>query len=419
MPFLSENGFSASSDPVLDFSGNFVSSSPSGNYRRRVLTPYSNSNVNYTIVAPPADIKSVRWVASRDTWFSGSNEATIDSLVIRTGESEEVGARGGGIEGSERQWLSRGEDDFTGNHFITIHIQSWLQRMGRTDDSGNGGSYSPQPGDFMKLKIEWTRREDGFSRKGVSSSGLFTVAESADTAAVKQKWNQDVLRNFDEGQLNGFEEATATATATETDVPSSSGVATSPGFSSASPPRPPSISAEPFQEGYSQEGDSSISPGAVAGIAAGSGIALILLITALVWYIITRRHGRHHSRHHQHPVQRVFDARVKTAVPTDDKRNSTTAHAAHSPQSPDSEENLVRGGRRSRRHTQIHTDADDADDSTDGPIMRHRQEEHEAPPREVAAAANFAERGMTVEERRWWEEEERQLDDEIARKNEV
>ncbi|KAG5981853.1 hypothetical protein E4U54_006541 [Claviceps lovelessii] len=260
----------------------------------------------------------------------------------------------------------------------------------------------------MKLKVEWTRREDP-SRKGVSSSGLFTVAESADTAAVQQRWNREIVQNFDEGQLNGYEEVATT----ETNPPLRSGDATSTGYSSSSSssssPTPPSIGTEPFQ-GDVQGGDvhgadsSSISPGAVAGIAAGCGIALVLIITALVWFLVSRRHGRRRRRPGQHPGQHGCEAHHKA---TDDT--------------------LARGDGSRRRHTpiQIHayTDADadalaqadaHADDITDGAIIR-QQEKHEAPP--PATAANFAERGMTVEQRRRWEEEERQLDDEIARTN--
>ncbi|KAG5977260.1 hypothetical protein E4U55_006942 [Claviceps digitariae] len=411
MSLPSGNVSSANSSSVLDFSGNFASWSSSRDWRRRVLTPYSNSKVNYTIVAAWADVNWVRWVASRDVWFSGSNEATIDSLAVGDGEG---GARREGIEGSEKQWLSRGHDDATGRHFITIHIQSWLDSMGRNDGVGEDGSYSPRPGDYMKLKMEWTR-QDGPSRKGVSSSGLFTVAESADAAEVKQKWNHDIVQNFDEGQVNGYEEAAPTAT--ETGLPFDSGVATSTGSSAPTPP-PPSIDTGPVQGADIQGGDSSsssISPGAIAGIATGCGIALILLITALMWYLVSGRHRRRH--HHQHPAQHGYDAHDKATALTDDDNRNSTAHAARLP-----EDNPVRDDS-SRHilvntHTHIYTEADDNTD-VDGPMMRHQQAEREASPRAVAVApaTNFAERGMTVEERRRWEEEERQLDDEIARKN--
>ncbi|KAG5984785.1 hypothetical protein E4U54_006103 [Claviceps lovelessii] len=105
MPSSSEIDAGANG-PAVDFSANLMFSSR--DWRRRVLTPPSGPRVNYTIVASWADVTLVKWVASRDVWFPGSSEATMDRLVVG-GEGGE-GARGGGIEGSEKQWLSRGQD---------------------------------------------------------------------------------------------------------------------------------------------------------------------------------------------------------------------------------------------------------------------------------------------------------------------
>ncbi|KAG5925857.1 hypothetical protein E4U42_003874 [Claviceps africana] len=349
--------------PILDFSGNFAS--PSADWRRRVLTPFSGARVNYSVVAGPADVGRVTWVGGRDEWFSGAREATIDALVVGGRDGE-----GGGGESSARQWLSRGEDDVTGQHFITVHVQSWLQGRGGANGIGGDGSTSPQPGDYMRLRIEWTR-PDGPRRKGVSSSGLFTVAESEDTAAVLQKWNQEIVQTFDGGQQNGYEEDAAPETG-------------SPPPPSPPPPLP-SSTTEPSSGNKSSSPSPSppMSPGAVAGIATGCGIAVILLTTALIWYVVTRRRRPGHGRRpHQQPVRHGDDAHGKTA-----------ARAAHPTQPPYSEVNLVGG-----------------DYGGDGGVDSSIRHQH------VAPAANFAQRGMTDDERQRWDEEERQLDDEIARK---
>ncbi|KAG6014751.1 hypothetical protein E4U41_004762, partial [Claviceps citrina] len=214
------------SAPVVDFSGNFGSSARS--WRRRVLTAQSDPNVNYTVVAAGTGISSISWVASRDASFAGPEQATIDTLA---------GGAGGVDDGrSVNRWLSRGHDAVTGRHFITIQVQSWLQKMaeppddarglggggvrmageGFEDDRGSGsgsdshGSYVPRPGDYMKLRIGWTRQDEGpLLRTGASTSGLFTVADSVDSPSVRNKWSEEFVRNFDKAQDRGAEEAAA------------------------------------------------------------------------------------------------------------------------------------------------------------------------------------------------------------------
>lgn len=129
-----------------------------------------------------------------------------------------------------------------GGHFITIHIQSWLRQnpddsmggsggsdgrmAGDSNSLGDGGgssssSYAPRPGDgdYMRLRIEWTKQQ-GSSTKGSSTSGLFTVADSVE--GVSGKWSRDIVQGFDNDELNGSDEpATATATTTGTASPTS------------------------------------------------------------------------------------------------------------------------------------------------------------------------------------------------------
>ncbi|KAG6054155.1 hypothetical protein E4U17_004032 [Claviceps sp. LM77 group G4] len=415
MPSPRDNGSGrhANDTPVFDFSNTFASGTPES-WRWRILTPQANNSwITYRLNGALPKIDYIKWVASpsRDT-SAGSVEEEIDTLrIVR--DSAGVPRAG---EHSERQWLSRGYDDTTGQHYISIRIQSWLQnirdqpgRVGRQARNGVGEvgsdtSYTGRPGDYMRLKIKWSRQEV-FLREGISTTGLFTVAESPDKEPVKGKWSQEAVSQFNWTQDRGTEESMPMAIpnpfgggiATSTDTPPTPPFPSSdlfpdplpsPSPSSTSPS--PTVDTGPYQTDDDTADASSISTGAIAGIAAGCAIAVILLFTA-VWFLV----ARHRRRRRHRPPQQESPSNDKATALMDDRRMSTAlvAQSVQSPQSPQS--------------------PNFAHLSPVVPI-RPRQQNEDSP---RAATASFAERGMTSEERRRWEEEERQLDDEIARKN--
>ncbi|KAG5967680.1 hypothetical protein E4U57_000434 [Claviceps arundinis] len=422
MPSPRDDGFGhrANDTPVFDFSNTFGSGTPES-WRQRILTPQANNFcIKYMITGTWPDIQYIEWLASSSRGASPDHaEKQIDILNIR-------GDHAGGPqtdEPSERKWLSRRDDGATGQHLICIQIQSWLQntrdlpdRVGRQTRNGAGevGSDAPygRPGDYMSLKIKWSRQEEVL-REGTSTSGLFTVAENPDQEPVKGKWSQEIVSQFDSAQNRGTETSVPTAIynpyggggiATSTATPPTPPYPPSdlfpepfalPSFSSPSFPSPsPTVDTGPNQTDDDSADASSISTGAIAGIAAGCTIALILLFTA-VWFLVARHRRR---RRHRPPQQESPSNDKATAALMDERRISTThvAQSVQSPQSPHSPQSPNSG------HL--------------SPVVpiRPRQQNEESP---RAATASFAERGMTPEERRRWEEEERQLDDEIARKN--
>ncbi|KAG6186139.1 hypothetical protein E4U34_002576 [Claviceps purpurea] len=410
MPFPRDDGSGrhANNTPVFDFSTTFDPGTPDS-WRRRILTPQANSWINYKLNGDWPNIYTIKWVASRDTSAS-SVEDEIDTLEV--GGDSAGGPRAG--EQSRRQWLSRGFDATTGQHYISIQTQSWLQntrdlpgRVGRQARNGFGevgsdASYKGRPGDYMRLKIKWSRQEE-FLREGISMSGLFTVAESPDKESIKGKWSQEAVSRFDWAQNRGTEESVPMGIpnpfgggiATSTDTPPTPPFPSSDLFPDPLPPpssTPPSptVDTGPYQTDDDSADASSISTGAIAGIAAGCAIALILLFTA-VWFLVARYRRRRRHR----PPQQESPSNDKATALMDDRRISTT-HVAQSVQSPQSPQS-----------------PNSAHLSPVVPI-RPRQQNEESP---RTATASFAERGMTPEERRRWEEEERQLDDEIARKN--
>ncbi|KAG5952396.1 hypothetical protein E4U58_000795, partial [Claviceps cyperi] len=404
------SGRRANETPVFDFSNTFASGTPES-WRRRILTPQANSWINYTLTGAWPNIHYIKWVASPSLGTSdGSVEEVIDTLTLVVESAG--GSRAGEL--SEKQWLSRGYDVATRQHYISIQTQSWLQnnrdlsgRVGRQARNGFGeigsdASYTGRPGDYMKLKIKWSRQE-GSLREGLSTSGMFTVAESPDKEPVKGKWSQEVVSQFDWAQNRGTEESMPMAIsnpyvggiATSTDTPPTPPFPSSDLFPDPLPPPSssspsPTVDTGPYQTDDDSADTSSISTGAIAGIAAGCAIALILLFTA-VWFLI----ARHRRRRRHRPPQQESPSNDKATALMDDRRISTT-HVAQSVQSPQSPQSSI-----------------SAHLSPIVPI-RPRQQNEESP---RAAAASFAERGMTPEERRRWEEEERQLDDEIARKS--
>ncbi|KAG5922027.1 hypothetical protein E4U61_005929 [Claviceps capensis] len=406
------SGRRANNTPVFDFSTTFDPGTPDS-WRRRILTPQANSRINYKLNGDWPNIYTIKWVASRDA-SAGSVEEEIDTLNV--GGDSAGGPRAG--EQSRRQWLSRGYDATTGQHYISIQTQSWLQNTrdlpGRVErqarngvgEVGSDASYKGRPGDYMRLKIKWSRQEEVL-REGISMSGLFTVAESPDKEPVKGKWSPEAVSQFDWAQNRGTEKSMLMAIpnpfgdgiATSTDTPPTPPFQSSdlfpdplplPSSSSSSSPSP-TVDTGSYQTDDVSADASSISTGAVAGIAAGCAIALILLFTA-VWFLVVR-HRRRRRRHR--PPQQESPSNDKATALMDDRRISTT-HVAQSVQSPQSPQS-----------------PNSAHLSPVVPI-RPRQQNEESP---RAATASFAERGMTPEERRRWEEEERQLDDEIARKN--
>ncbi|GAB0142594.1 hypothetical protein EsHS_00003137 [Epichloe bromicola] len=343
---------------TIDFAGNFLASPA---WEARILTPLSNPNVNYTFD--------------------------------------------------------------TGEHFVTIQIQSWLRQnpedsmggsggsggrmAGESNSLGGGGggggggssssSYAPQPGDYMRLRIEWTKQQ-GSPTKGSSTSGLFTVADSVE--GVSDKWSRDIVQGFDNDKLNG----------------------TMP-----PPARVPLPKALLRTTPEKAAASSSLSTGAIAGIAVGCGIGLILGGTALAWFFMTRRRRRQHSS------RQGCDAHDKATALIDDNRNSV-ANVAASPQPPRPEDKIIHDSSR-HAHQPVHSAAGVPPRGQEA--ARNNRDSHCYPPLAQAVsldvveergeswrdapsrAANFAERGMTDDERRRWEEEERRLDDEIARNKAV
>ncbi|KAG6039184.1 hypothetical protein E4U19_007099 [Claviceps sp. Clav32 group G5] len=421
MPSPRDNGSGrhANDTPVFDFSNTFPSGTPES-WRRRILTPQAyqanSSVITYRINGVLPNIDYIKWMVSSSRETSGDSvEEEIDTLNVG-------GDRAGGPradEQSERRWLSRDYDGATGQHFIIIRTQSWLQntrdlpdRLGRQARNGVGevgskASYTGRPGDYMRFKIKWSRQEE-ILREGVSITGLFTVAESPDKEPVKGKWTQEAVSQFNLTQDRGTEETMPMAItnpfgggiATSTDTPPTPPFPSSdlfpdplpsPSPSSTSPS--PTVDTGPYQTDDDTADASSISTGAIAGIAAGCAIAVILLFTA-VWFLV----ARHRRRRRHRPPQQESPSNDKATALMDDHRMITThvAQSVHSPQSPQSPQSPNSAHR--------------------SPIVpvRPRQQNEESP---RAATASFAERGMTPEERRRWEEEERQLDDEIARKN--
>ncbi|KAG5947157.1 hypothetical protein E4U59_001889 [Claviceps monticola] len=407
------SGRRANNTPVFDFSTTFDSGTPES-WRRRILTPQANSRINYKLNGDWPNIYTIKWVASRDT-SADSAEEEIDTLNV--GGDSAGGPRAG--EQSQRQWLSRGYDATTGQHYISIQAQSWLQntrdlpgRVGRQALNGVGevdsdASYKGRPGDYMRVRIKWSRQEE-FLREGISMSGLFTVAESPDKEPVKGKWSQEAVSPFNLAQNKGTENSMPMAIpnpfgngiATSTDTPPTPPFQSSdlfpdpmplPSSSSSSSPSPsPTVDKGSYQTDDDSADASSISTGAVAGIAAGCAIAFILLCT-VVWFLVVR----HRRRRRHRPPQQESSSNDKATALMDDRRISIT-HVAQSVQSPQSPQ--------SPNSTHL---------SPVVPIRPRQQNEESS----RAATASFAERGMTPEERRRWEEEERQLDDEIARKN--
>ncbi|KAG6091939.1 hypothetical protein E4U30_006132 [Claviceps sp. LM220 group G6] len=403
MPSPRDDGFGrrANDNPVFDFSNTFDSGTPES-WRRRILTPQTNSCINYTITGTWPYIQYIKWLASSSREASPS-DAVIDTLDIH-GDIP-GGPRAG--EQSERQWLSRRYDDATKQHYICIQTQSWLQN---TRDLPGGVGGTGRPGDYMRLKIKWSRQEEVLHR-GSSTSGLFTVAENPDKEAVKGKWSQEIVSQFDSAQNTGTETSMPTAIknpfggggiATSTSTPPEPPYAPSDlfpePFGRPSSPSPSSSPSSTVDTGPNQTDDdsadaSSISTGAIAGIAAGCTIALIILFTA-IWFLV----ARHRRRRRHRPPQQESPSNDKATTLMDDRRISTThvAQSVQSPQSPHSPQS-----------------PNSAHLSPVVPIRPRQQNEESS----RAATASFAERGMTPEERRRWEEEERQLDDEIARKN--
>jgi hypothetical protein len=123
----------------------------------------------------------------------------------------------------------------------------------------------------MMLQVSWTKSETG--ERGLSNSGVFFV----------QAPDQTILENmhFTENDTNGYDPANGstgigvgTSTTQAVSMPSAGG-------NSADTNGTPSSN-------NSGSASTGLSPGAIAGIAVGGAVALVL-IAGLVWFVLRRR----------------------------------------------------------------------------------------------------------------------------------
>ncbi|KAK2591766.1 hypothetical protein QQS21_010525 [Conoideocrella luteorostrata] len=281
--------------------------------------------------------------------------------------------------------LSNFYQNNTANNSIALNTMAWSQR----------NTPSVRRINFMTLKVNWTDKDNKMS--GTFSSGVFTV-NLENSPALHDEWPDIYVewsRQFN--QSDNQQKFGTNTISPETSSPLGTG---------SSPPS-------------QAESDSGLSTGAIAGIAVGCGIALILLVTALVWFLLVRR-----RRQNKQP----YDAQDKTAAYAMEDKNAATAHIADSPQSQYPEDDVHNQLGAHNVHpaaVPLHSSHDEHhrnDPSADlhATAISHdvdeREPERGESSRAASRGANFVEQGMTEDERQRWEEEERHLDDEIARK---
>ncbi|OAQ72332.1 hypothetical protein VFPPC_00340 [Pochonia chlamydosporia 170] len=262
-------------DPVVSFKGPFWDNS---NPTDRVL-PESHEKQEWQWTVDNTNPAEVNWIA----WLSSPALNTPSSTTI-----EKIN-----VEGPVGRRLSMPPSK---DQTVIVHYGDFLDTLKSSGD----GSGSTGATDFMRLQVGWKRRN---GEEGVSNSGVFFLKYSGpDTPLPK-----DNTTGYEgSGTVNAIVASTST-TAID------SGATEQP--SPASP------------AGSSESHGSGLAAGAIAGIAVGGAVAVIL-IAGLVWFLLRRRRSQR---------EQPYDDQYKTAPFMEDK-NLATAQVVDSRRSGHSEE---------------------------------------------------------------------------------
>ncbi|KAM4055078.1 hypothetical protein HRG_005887 [Hirsutella rhossiliensis] len=271
----------------------------------------------------------------------------------------------------------------------------------RQDDTGDESRLRKK----MMVRIFWTANS---GRTGYSQSGLFTVAHSRDPQLVDEVrvWmDQPEGQNGTEGTISG-----------DASVEGGTGGVTYDGGKAQESPN------NQLASGSRGGGGGGLSTGAIAGIAVGVSLALILLVAGLAWFLLRRRHRKQHEA--------ACAARRLTSKTSVEDKDMQAAHVADSPRSP-----YLDGGTSTQNQSSpvsplagaSHSEGDDdqagfTPHEAEVAALRSSHssaDDHDDPAQATQGVSNtvahLVEEGMTAEEIRRLEDEERQLDAEIER----
>ncbi|PNY28551.1 Uncharacterized protein TCAP_01526 [Tolypocladium capitatum] len=258
----------------------------------------------------------------------------------------------------------------------TLNLSALLPGSSSGTGSGqiarrDGPSQGSWLGQEMVMRVDWSIGET----EGSSQSGVFSVVESyAD--------RQTLISQVDGWMLDN--------NATDGSQTIGSGAATTTG---AGPNGAPGSEATPKGGGSGDSSGGGLSAGAIAGIAVGCGVALILIVAGLVWFLLRRRRRNEQATAYA-PTQKA------TNGPVEDE-DMPMQRAADSPRSP-YQAPRIGAAPVPTEHGRGGADSDDG-----------RRTKN---PRGVSrTVAHLVEEGMTADEIRHLEDEERHLDAEIER----
>ncbi|KFA75978.1 hypothetical protein S40288_05628 [Stachybotrys chartarum IBT 40288] len=277
-------------------------------------------------------------------------------------------------------------------------------------------------GDEMYIEVRWIIINPPSA--GYSLSGNFTVVASEEEAKEENErtdWND--IRGTDNvtSGMNPF----PSTQPSQSDSPSSSPPqmtaapeATSSNLDPLTTSTTSTVAAGNSDENASssETGSGGLSTGAIAGIAVGASVGLILVIALLVWFFILRprrkrRMAENTANSSSEEVHRATPALIA------DKEISRMDDSPHEPYSDEIRPAAMAGS--APRHSQ-HAGADatytpyqhTAPSGSRQDLTRSGANTPQGVPRSVA---HLVEDGMTEDEIRRLEEEERQLDDAIER----
>lgn len=253
----------------------------------------------------------------------------------------------------------------------------------------------------MVIRLDWSIGEE----KGSSQSGIFSVVQSYGLKPSLQlqmeTWLQETNAT-DGSQIIGSGDATKTG---------------------AGPNGTPGAEGTPSGQGSGGSSGGGLSAGAIAGIAVGGGIAFILIVAGLVWFLLRRRR--------QNKQEAAYAPKQKPSNAFMEDKDMHVQHAVDSPRSPNSEDGQAPhiGAAPVSSHGHGGTEHGVTDDAGHTPYQPstagtrgdvpgtadHDGSRTETPQGVSRAVAHLVEEGMTADEIRHLEEEERQLDAEIER----